>query len=129
MPTGQRRDLSAATKAVHKHGKLMPEYKLTKNGLFDGEEKASNRVWTYLAHPTKIEDGVTLGDIFAWVEQNDQLTEFIGEYSWCWSIDDFHEHARLSAKHGLDDDPLLYIEIHRHAHIFTNEQLEISVGI
>lgn len=42
----------------------------------------------------KIAEGTTLGDIFRLVENNNLLSLFISQYSWCRAINEFHEQAK-----------------------------------
>jgi len=98
--------------------------KLTKNGLIEIEYKKepelveSVHYWNSLRSACEIEDGVTLGDIFKFVESSELLTRFIGAYSWCGAIDEFHHDAKLPGSPSApDDDPLEHLEISRYGEI------------
>jgi hypothetical protein len=46
----------------------------------------------------KVDDGVTLGQIFAIVDQHPTLKEVVAHYAWCGAIDEFHAQAREPRK-------------------------------
>ncbi len=66
---------------------------LRKEGLFSDEGMVDDPFHA-LMDVCDIEDGLTLQDIFNFVEKDEMLKAFIGPYSWC-HIDDFHEAAKL----------------------------------
>ena len=91
----------------------------TKDGLkqfsWDGDaqeykQNIRNSAVTNLRSECRIEDGVTLADIFNAVENDPPLKNIISVYSWCWHIDDFHEQAKLP-KEDFEDADILYLEI------------------
>lgn len=56
-----------------------------------------------LFNPIYVDEDVTLGDVFKFVENNEVLKNFIGNYSWCWQIDDFHKQAKEVCENPRED--------------------------
>lgn len=46
----------------------------------------------------KVDDGVTLGEIFESVERFPDLKDIVANYAWCGAIDEFHADARKPRK-------------------------------
>lgn len=118
----------------------MPDHvKITKNGLirvdWDGDkrinvESVPDDPWVCLRSECRIDEDVTLGDIFRMMEGDELLTEFIRSYSWCGPIHEFHKAAKLPRKPpaeppqddpDYEPDPLLYLEICFDGETFTFE--------
>jgi len=69
----------------------------------------------------RIDDEVTLGEIFAAVEKEEGLKSFIAMYSWCQSIDSFHAHARLPRPDaGESEVPLVKIVVSAYGEVFDH---------
>jgi len=71
---------------------------LTKEGLFSDDGMVDDP-FRALMDVCDIEDGLTLQDIFNFVEKDESLKDFIGPYSWC-HIDDFHYAAKFPKERG-----------------------------
>jgi hypothetical protein len=98
------------------------EVNLTKEGL-----RKENPL-KYLLHPVKVDKDVTVGDIFRWVAQNEELKSFISMYSWCQEIDAFHEEAanpQESAWHAK----IHYAEVYRSLEVHVGERHSIDEGL
>jgi len=66
---------------------LMPQ------GLFNEDGEQIFNPINYLMHTCNV-DGMTLGDLFNFVEAHEDLKQFISCYSWCRAIDEFHAQAK-----------------------------------
>ena len=102
----------------------MADYvKLTKRGFvpfeWDGDAqdylptlKRSNNI-SHLRSTVKIEDGVTLGDVFNAVQGDPDLMDFMRRFSWCYPIEEFHQQALKPFVAALTDDPdeLITLEV------------------
>jgi len=70
--------------------------KLTKDGLsYEGQQVSPD---LHLLDYVEIEENTTLGNIFKLVEENEDLKDFIAQYSWCNAIDQFHSAAKEKPK-------------------------------
>jgi hypothetical protein len=63
---------------------------------------------SYLMHPCRLSDGLTLMDVFRFVDRHELLKVFLSFYSWCKDIDDFHQLAKQPVTNSSD---LFYLEI------------------
>ena len=69
--------------------------------------------------PVFIDEGVTLGQIFQSVLQHPPLKNFIAQYSWCASIDEFHFDAHTKPR-GIEDE-VTGLVISAHGEVFSGE--------
>lgn len=74
------------------------------------EEEKPNTYLYCLKQNVTIENGVTLGDIFKFVDKDVPLKILLGEYSWC-DVDAFHREAEQQALRKAD---LHYLELYSH---------------
>lgn len=56
-----------------------------------------------------IKENFTLGDLFSFVEKNENLKSFLKSYSWCHHIDEFHKQAQEKTN---SNKKLKFIQIH-----------------
>lgn len=96
------------------------EIKIVKNGVKDNSfvDGSGGFVdpFKFLTAKCEIDEDVTLGDIFAFVEKHEVLTDFIRFYSWCNHIDAFHKAAKIPVgKKDEFEEKLWHLEIYRHA--------------
>lgn len=64
-----------------------------------------------LAEIVKLEEGLTLGDVFNVMSTYPTLTNFISQYSLCSAINDFHEQAKLPQ---VKNEEVEYAEVNWH---------------
>lgn len=67
------------------------------------------RIFAKLRMACCVEDDVTLLDLINAVDEIKSLKLFIGQYSWCRAIDEFHAQAREPMR--TDENPILYVEV------------------
>lgn len=70
-----------------------------------------DKTFIYLAEDIELDETVTLRDIMNFVRKNEDLTDFIRMYSFCFHIDEFHE---CLDKHPVIDEngEIEYLEIY-----------------
>lgn len=92
----------------------------------------NEEVFRRLRDACEIEDGMTLLDIMRIVESNDILKMFIGEFSWCPDIDDFHVQVNETIRSKeIDpdyDDNMEYLEVYWETHYHKNKSFSLSPG-
>lgn len=117
----------------------MSYLRIQKDGLFEyewdresqtyvSEAVAQSRTIACLRMSCRIDEGVTLGEIFRLVNSYPALMAFIAEYSWCWSINEFHKQAILPAIPDTGEK-LTHIEVSRYVEIDEedfNDYLDLS---
>ncbi len=70
------------------------------------------KILSCLRCEVEVEESVTLADVMKLVRDNKNLTKFISQYSWCKSIDKFHERLDLKPKIDENDD-IDYLEVYQ----------------
>lgn len=82
---------------------------LTIEGEF---ETVVDNPFSCLMRKCVLEKGTTLQDIFKFVEANEDILFFIQLYSWCSSIDEYHEEAKQINKKTGPGEPT-YLELYK----------------
>lgn len=112
--------------------------KLTKEGFipyeWDGDENVRDyvpetttpNIFTLLRSRVELAEGITLGDLFKVVEAYPALCDFIGHYSWCAAINDFHAQAKLDRpeKENSDeeDEEIVALHVTPYGELFHNDE-------
>jgi hypothetical protein len=86
-----------------------PEAQFTKEGLKIDGLIDGDKIISCLFCPITIDEDVVCGDVFKFVESNETLKWFISMYSWCSSIEAFHEQA----KHEKEGNDLWHLVLSR----------------
>jgi len=94
----------------------------TWNGEIREYEKSipdDDRILALLSNSCEIDDGVTLKDIFVIVERYPSLVSFMGDYSKCFHINDFHQTAKEPQAEDTSDSEYVidYLEIYKSWHV------------
>jgi hypothetical protein len=114
----------------------MMHVSITKSGFrpvkrdMDAGQPTGVEVGTYVSQlrsTCSIDPDVTLADIFAAVERDDPLTEFLRQYSWC-DVPAFHAEARAPLTQPLNLPHLEYIEISKYLD-FDDDHAEETVKV
>lgn len=113
-------------------GQPREQYYLEQNGLCELVNGVELAIEPHvgLLHPIQLRGQVTLADIFKMVEDDELLTSFIGGYSWCRAIKEFHEAAK-QPPHVADDkdEEVFYCEVKVSGDISTYKgETGISIG-
>ena len=82
---------------ISSEGLLLYKYE---DGIYIKDIIEESCILSYLRNDCEIVENTTLGDIFKIVKNNDMLKSFIKQYSWCGSIDEFHDQSLMHP----DDD-------------------------
>jgi hypothetical protein len=109
--------------------------KITKNGFLDVswngetkeyEERERETYVPALRQRCVIDEGVTLKDLFAAVEKDEILKDFISMYSWCSHIDEFLAQIKETPPEPDRSEKLFYLEIYWHAEAFTYRKKDLK---
>ena len=92
---------------------IEPGFIFKPEGLWHPGLDLVDEPFKYLVKKCDIEPSVTLQNMFNWVRRHDDVKDFIQFYSWCHSIDEFHEEAQKPYDPSTDDEPLASIDVTR----------------
>jgi hypothetical protein len=83
----------------------------------------------YLLHPVVVDENVTVGDVFCWVDQQEMLKNFISMYSWCREIDAFHAEAKKEPEPDEWHNKIHYAEAYRSIEVHVGRYRSIDEGL
>jgi len=91
-----------------------PTVTFKKDGLVNEFNEPITEAFPYLMYHCEIDEDVTLNDIFEYVASDETLKTFIGIYSWCSEIDEFHEAAKEPKKQSEHEEQLHCLRLNRY---------------
>lgn len=87
------------------------------SGLFDSSGQPIEDPFHYLFADCSVDENTTVLDVFRYNEKYQELKYFFGAYSWCSTVDEFHQLAEKPSENKNDE--LWFLEVYRHCSVYS----------